>query len=127
MSATEIIDQLVRGIEGRTGASVHGTTGAPPTDGFMVSLPDYEAILGTLPGGMATEIHVWRYVRKHYSAVVSRNADGEDIYFGAWVEPLGVFLDLSVRVDDRDEAIALGREYDQLAIYDVAADEVIGI
>lgn len=61
----------------------------------------------------------------HVAAFIAANAglllaDDSTAYFGAWVDGGKVYLDVSTRFEDRDEALARGRAANQRAIYDAA-------
>ena len=49
-----------------------------------------------------------------------------DVYLGFWVNNNRVFLDVVKHIRDKDEAIRIGRENRQIAIFDIAAgDEIL--
>lgn len=46
-------------------------------------------------------------------------------FLGVWIDKGKVYLDNSINIDNLEEAIKLGKENDQLAIYDIVNDAVI--
>ncbi|MFT2017746.1 hypothetical protein ACMA1D_18180 [Streptomyces sp. 796.1] len=94
-------------------------TSPTPTSGFMVSLAGSER---TFPVSRFTANELSEYVRDY-----AYRAAEESLFYGAWIDGGLVYLDLSVNVQDRSQAIALGRLESQLAIFDVANSEVISL
>jgi hypothetical protein len=47
--------------------------------------------------------------------------------FGGWRDPFDgrIYLDVSILVEDREQALALAREHDQLAVFDFWTGESI--
>ncbi|NEB35900.1 hypothetical protein [Streptomyces sp. SID14515] len=99
-----------------------GQTWAPgktaPAAGHMVSLPGTERVI-PLHYFCASDVAL--YVADHAEKVTR---DGR-AYFGAWVDGDSVYLDISVNVMDAGDAVHLGFQWGQLAIYSIDADEVI--
>jgi hypothetical protein len=62
-----------------------------------------------------------RFVQQH----VVRTEDREDIYLGTWVNGGNVYIDLSNWIPDRDQAIGLGRERGELAVWDCERGEEV--
>ena len=120
MSATKIIDTLLKGLVTGDGASIHVGTLEAPTDGYMVSRPDTERVLDS-PGHGLLERDVARYVADH---ILIADRVGT-VYFGAWRDGDKVYLDLSSRITDRERAKEWGRAWGQRAIYDVANDDTV--
>lgn len=114
MTTTQII---VENTLNAGGITIRLADGDMPGDGYMVSLPDSEHVVSVTEfDGRAVRNYV-----KHYADAFAR----PDAYLGTWLDAGKVYLDVSVRVCDRDAAIALGHKHAQLAIYDVASSEVI--
>ncbi|WP_371590852.1 hypothetical protein [Streptomyces sp. NBC_00470] len=92
------------------------TTGAAPTTGYMVSI-----------AGSEVQIPVDEFSTADLDRFAEANAPliRAGRYFGAWVEGDTVFLDISANVAERAEAVAMGYAEEQLAIFDVAAGEVV--
>lgn len=87
-----------------------------PTAGFMVSLPAHETIipLTLLDDALFSAI---------YAAYAPKAVNGR--YVGAWLDNNSVYFDLSVNVPTLDAALKAGREYSQLAVYDVQKGESV--
>lgn len=112
------LDVAVTALQERDGGFTLGTGLEPITTGYAVSLrPDREVILSR-----ATEGDLLEYM--------IRNADllGHDgNAFGGWCDPTDgrIYLDVSTVVNDRETALRLAVEHDQLAVWDFAACESI--
>lgn len=90
--------------------------GAQPSNGYMVSthgntqIVEASALKG--PGGQSV---INDYVRTHADALSKPGA-----FIGGWTSKEGkVYLDVSERVADRDQAIHLGKARNQIAVWDV--------
>ncbi|MEV0445705.1 hypothetical protein AB0I84_17685 [Streptomyces spectabilis] len=90
-----------------------------PTGGYMVSIAGSER---TIPVESFGPNSLAAYVADYWPRAV-----GENLYYGAWVDGDLVYLDLSVNVESREEAEAMGRLESQLAIYDVLNGDVISL
>lgn len=94
------------------GFSVDPRTGGDVRTGYAVAIhPDRERQIGGVV--RPEDIRAFAY----------DNADllaQEGSVLGGWRDPeTGIaYLDVSVQVHDRAEALALGRQYDQLAVFD---------
>lgn len=102
-----------------TGETLHLSDGLPPTVGFAVGREGWEMRLGQ-------ECVSKALIRSWLDRVQSDNArivaDYDlDWAVGVWYDKGFVYLDVVNVVEDRDEAIRLGRERSQLAIYDLSA------
>ena len=62
-------------------------------------------------------------VIKHYGDKLNRDR----VFLGIWKEAGKVYFDLSEVVTDKDQAIELGKERNQLAIFDFSSLEVIDL
>lgn len=97
-------------IDPRTGDSVYG--------GYAVAIhPDCCAVLAEITLGDVLE-----FLLRHADTLALPGR-----VFGGWRDPADgrVYLDVSILVEDRGEALALAREYDQLAVFDFATGESI--
>jgi hypothetical protein len=100
------------------GFSIDANTGHAVTGGYAVAAhPDREVILAECTMGDLLEFMI-------------RNADLlslPGVIMGGWHDPEDhrVYLDVSILVEDRDEAIKLAVDHDQLAIFDFATGESI--
>ena len=106
------------------GHSVNPRTGKSPVSGYMVSDKDGGVVMDRRvfygPNGVE---HVQEYGQSH-----ADKWQDPDYYMGSWDDENSgkVFLDVSKNVADRGEAIRLGKQNDQLAVWDVANKEEIG-
>lgn len=89
-----------------------GSDAAQPQNGYMVSVRDAEY---TLPVSEFSDSDVERYTAKYFNTV-NQSANR---YFGAWVNDGVVFLDVSVHLSNRDDAIRRGVAEKQLSIFDL--------
>ena len=102
---------LLKEINDNGGVSYNFTTGDyNPTDGYMVSLPDYEMAFDKV-----NEQDIKDYIIENIGVL-----SGDNAYFGAWVDRDLIYFDVSVKVDDLYEACYAGIVNEQLAIYDNA-------
>jgi hypothetical protein len=102
---------LLKEIDDNGGVSYNFTTGDyNPTDGYMVSLPDYEMTFDKV-----NEQDIKDYIIENIGVL-----SGDNSYFGAWVDQNLIYFDVSVKVDDLYEACYSGIVNEQLAIYDNA-------
>jgi hypothetical protein len=93
--------------------------GVQPPGGFMVALPGNEEVFETDKVTLTTFAE---YMDRHREAL-----DDPDTFFGSWLDPESgkVYLDVSKNLADLDEAKRLGKEYKQLAIYDLNKGEEV--
>ena len=114
--------QFVRQTIERGGASYCIHTGQMnPSKGYMVSLKDYNLRIDTTELSYA-EIE---YEIKHYTSQVNyvylyEKHTPEDSFLGTWFDGDTLHLDISVNIDNLDDALKLGRDNKQIAIYDCA-------
>lgn len=100
------------------GFSLDAQTGHPVAGGYAVAAhPDREVILSEVTMGDLLEFMI-------------RNADVLQLpgrIVGGWKDPEDgrVYLDVSILVEDRDEALQLAVDHDQLAIFDFASGQSI--
>ncbi len=55
------------------------------------------------------------------------NHFGVDHTIGTWVHDDNVYLDVVVHIKDKEGALELAREYNQLAVFDVAAQQEVSV
>jgi len=96
------------------GASVN-LKGKPPKDGFMVSpYKDREAVK-PFKRDRAEMVKAFKdYQAQNKDFIAQKNH-----YMGAWKNKGNVYLDISVNVRDRAEAMSMAKDNRQLAIWDV--------
>jgi len=113
--------QMMSQEPGQRGYSYDRKNNRFASKGFALSVfPEYEVVV---PADEHLKEAIDAYLTQHMDKV---RAD-ERVYLGAWLneEDGRVYLDLSIVVDDRAEAIELAQEYKQEGIYDLAAGETI--
>lgn len=100
------------------GASINPVTLEEPTDGYMVAVQGFneEVPEGDFFGGQGEEA-LYQWIEKNIEPLSQLGA-----HIGLWhdTEHGEVVLDVSQRVDTLDEAVALGIERNQQAVWDVA-------
>lgn len=82
--------------------------------GYMVSLQGYEK-------KCKTEQEIEKAITENMEIV--RGLD--NAYLGAWIDEGIVYIDISVLVENKDDAMELGKINNQLAIYDIENNESI--
>lgn len=120
--ADEVPDEVVDGIRQRGGVTLYPDTLESYEDrrGYGVALKAPGVILDSVE--QMSPLALEAYLR-HAKAYFEDPAN----FFGVWIDDTDgkVYLDVTVLVDDRDEAIDLGRAEDQLAIWDYIKQEEI--
>jgi hypothetical protein len=110
MTQTSFATDFVAAAKANGGATrtLHGNT---PQTGYMVSVPGPEKVLKVL-----TAASVNAFTRTHAEKLSFPGA-----YVGAWLDTTtGLwYLDVSVNVRQRNQALRLGRQWSQLAVWDV--------
>jgi hypothetical protein len=119
-----LIASLRRLLESAGGFTVHHRTGRPAIDGVSVCAV-LEAELH-FPMAEWDDVRVGSWVRTWADRV-----RGSDLHLGGWLDPTTghVWLDV-VRVlpaDRLGDAVHLGRELRQRAVFDLALDRVVGL
>lgn len=111
-----------------SGFTYSPSTGTVPSDGYIVSLPNYTYMIpatrffaGSPDQEFAHRI-IKEYIRKNSPMLASSN-----IYIGGWHDTTSdlFFLDLSEIFYDLDKAIQAGIDRDQIAIFDLSTGTVI--
>ena len=82
--------------------------------GFMVSLQGYEK-------KCKTDEETEKAIKENMEIV--KGLDGA--YLGAWIDEGIVYIDISVLVENKEDAMELGKINNQLAIYDIKNNESI--
>lgn len=105
------------------GFTTHLVTGHTPPSGWMVAVPGHEV-------KMAYSSLNADWINEYKSASREMlNRPGH--YWGGWVETSGgvrtVYLDVSRNVPNFDDAVALGRLYQQLAIYNIETGQTYSL
>jgi phage head maturation protease len=105
------------------GFSWSPNTGKAPKDGYMVALTghtvQFDKSLLDDPDKAADAIVDYIHFNRD---LFSTN---RELYVGGWIEGGKLWLEPSERIEGREDAIKAGKERDQIAIFDVAAGDVI--
>lgn len=83
--------------------------------GFMVSLEKYEQVV-PINKAHTTELNTMVEIATKLNA-----------YIGTWLNDDKIYIDLSININNIEDAIRIGKENNQLAIYDIVNDMVINI
>ncbi len=100
------------------GFTFHDAVGDAPSSGYMVSVAK-----STEQKVPVSELDSRRVA--DYMAIHQQELKDPSNFLGAWVNRGMVYLDVSRHVDDRDEALRLAKEHQQLAIYDLGSGQEI--
>lgn len=108
----------------RMGSSNGVVYGDVPKIGYMVSLPPAEGTNEVVPmsdmqgeTGISHLYSVLLAAREYIAGL----ADPTDVYLGTWVDDTQmVHIDVSLNIPELDKAVKVGRQNNQLAIWDVA-------
>jgi hypothetical protein len=103
----------------RHGGGTFCNHGATPTTGYAVSLAGYETKHKVYDEAFFIELDL----------ILSMSETQDNVFVGTWVNPDDglIYLDATVVVHDIDEAMALGYENSQLAIFDLYTHETISL
>lgn len=102
-----------------SGFSHNLLSGQEPKSGYMVGLNgEHGGVSHVFP---LTELTPER-LAAHRAEIAARGVD-PDAYQGGWVEGDKVYLDLSKNVQDREKAVAMGKQHNQKAIYHIDKGE----
>lgn len=113
MFTSELLEQL----KNNGGFSYNINTHDSPTSGYMVSLQGCEEVYYSED---ITEDTIPGYITRYAKQLLIPGS-----YLGGWVDGETVYLDVSINIDDLQDALALARDNDQLAIFDLQAGESI--
>ncbi|MEV8630310.1 hypothetical protein AB0395_01510 [Streptosporangium sp. NPDC051023] len=117
------LGDVLRAPGARQGFSWSPTSGTRPTDGYMVATTGHTAQFPEhiLDDPDAAAAAIDDYLMSHRG--VFENAP--DMHLGGWVEDGKLWLEPSRNIAGREEAVALARSTDQIAIYDVRTGDYI--
>ena len=115
----DLIPGLLEELNPDGGFSVNLISGKRPDSGFMVSIAGCERVYDLVDVDAAALVN---YIDE-FKPVLERPG----LFLGAWVNGCLVYLDVSINVENRDKALEIGRDNNQLAIYDLAANESISV
>ncbi|SHN24583.1 hypothetical protein [Streptomyces yunnanensis] len=89
-----------------------------PTSGYVVAKPEYGKKIFGWDGSAGV---IAGFVAEHLLTV----AANERMWYGTWVSGDVLYLDLVEIIEDREDAMRLGRERNELAIYDAGTQSEI--
>ena len=92
------------------GFSVQVASGSIPSSGYMVSLQGCEEVYHTED---ITDDTIPGYITRIKELLLP------GAYFGAWLDGSKVYLDVSINLDNLQDALDLARNNSQLAIYNL--------
>ena len=100
------------------GLTIKPFTGEKPSGGYMVALQGYElqVPLSEFFTGVVAD-----YIGEHAQKLM----DNPSLCVGTWVNEGSVYLDLSENVPSLDKALELGRERNQLAVFNLSTFEEV--
>jgi hypothetical protein len=106
------------------GCTLNLDTGEQPTTGYAVSFPAAEEVFDHAP--TVGDIRRWLRTTCEPAAAIA-NGRGWTVHAGAWKDQKTgrTYLDATVVIEDRQDAIDAGREWKQLAVFDLAKREEI--
>lgn len=113
--------KLADRVNSEGGFTVHAGSNSSPSDGWMVSLENYEHAVPKEAFKAAT---IKKYVEQH-KKVLSKPTN----YLGAWFnkEDGKVYLDVTTRFGDKEKAIAAGRRRHQFGIFNIGTKEYVPV
>lgn len=123
-SVLEIADRLHSTLWGGAGVSIDVESGDSPTGGYMVSTPGAELRTRTVPP--LALIRAWLESVALPECALLRDG-GFRPYIGGWVDNGHYYIDVSVCVGREEAARRVGREWRQVAIWDVTRGEAIAL
>jgi hypothetical protein len=98
-------------------ATASGIEPAPFTKGFYVSLAGLETVISR----NALSAELFEQVTSAYASLALQN----DGLVGVWESDGDVYFDVSQHVEDRNDALQLGKDRNQKAIWDIGNGEEI--
>ena len=116
----EVLYSVVEDTLANGGLTIKPFQNEKPETGYMVALEGYE--LQVPVSEFFTGI-VADYIGEHAQKLMSNPA----LCLGTWVNEGIVYLDLSENVGSREQALALGKERNQLAIFNLETFEEVTV
>ena len=114
----EVLYSLVEDTLANGGLTIKPFTGEKPSGGYMVALQGYEL---QVPASEFFTGIVADYIGEHAQKLM----DNPSLCLGTWVNEGIVYLDLSENVPNREQALQLGKERNQLAIFNLETFEEV--
>ena len=113
------LKQFIEDTKKNNGATYNLNTGEiNPSSGFFVGLKGGKG----LKNRKDNSEEIQKFVLRN-----STKLSDKDNFLGSWIEKGVLFLDVVVRIDNKNEAIARGKKEEQIAIYDASTKEVINL
>lgn len=91
--------------------------GIIPTSGYMVGIAGNERILNKQDFNLK---NIRAYVSDKFEKLVEPN-----MFIGSWENKGKIYLDTSMNISNKEEAIRIARELGELAIFDIENGETI--
>ena len=116
----EMLYSVVEDTLANGGLTIKPFTGEKPQTGYMVALQGHELKVPVTEffTGLVAD-----YIGEHAQKLM----DNPRLCLGTWVNEGAVYLDLSENVGSREKALELGRERNQIAIFNLETfEEVTG-
>lgn len=99
------------------GASFSIETGElNPTTGYMVAIAGHEKIVPNVTNPKQLQYIVADYIKEH--AIILAAGLSSDTFIGTWLHQDKLYLDVSKNVTDKETAVRMAIENNQLAIWD---------
>ena len=116
----EVLYSVVEDTLANGGLTIKPFTGEKPSGGYMVALEGFElkVPLSEFFTGVVAD-----YIGEHAQKLMSNPA----LCLGTWVHEGSVYLDLSENVGSLDKALELGRERNQLAVFNLETFEEVTV
>lgn len=111
-------------IIGTGGATYNLLTGEfNPDRGFMVSIKGHEDVSKFNVNNL--QYTIARYIRIKADLILS--GENQELFLGAWVDGEDLYLDVSIHIESRAEAIRVAISNEQIAYYDCNLGESIEV
>lgn len=94
-----------------------------PVTGFMVSIKGHESRSDYNPNNL--QYTIADYIKRKADLIIS--GENMDLFLGAWIDKDLLYLDVSIHIESRSEAILYAQANEQLAYYDCALGEAIDL
>ena len=114
----EMLYSVVEDTLANGGLTIKPFTGEKPSGGYMVALQGYEL---QVPVSEFFTGLVADYIGEHAQKLM----DNPSLCLGTWINEGSAYLDLSENIQSRDKALELGRERNQIAIFNLETFEEV--
>ena len=116
----DMLYEMVEDTLANGGLTIKPFTGEKPASGYMVALQGYEL---QVPVSEFFTGVVADYIGEHAQKLMSNPV----LCLGTWVNEGTVYLDLSENIASREKALELGKERNQLAIFNLETFEEVTV